>query len=183
MNQTAALTNWVVRGSVHRRFGSARSVWQLALPIRRARSEFHGLPRLWLRRLPKIRFAQALPARAAPALAVGGRLRAREKARSCNSHGGAATTDAGGRHMSGAPMRRWWRHLRGSTFIDVAARNRCARFPAGAAGRVAPTASAGQRQRSAGVGVCFAAVQRSAGRGSLSVRAASAVTACAKRIS
>jgi len=54
----------------------------------------------------------------------------RESARGSFSDAVAASTDACGRHMPGAPMRRACRWITRITETELAARNRRARFPA-----------------------------------------------------
>ncbi len=69
--------------------------------------------------------------------------RRRETARASYSLGAAASTDACGRHMPGAPMRRACRWTTWITQAELAAMNRRARFPASPCGgtlRIAPAA-------------------------------------------
>ena len=58
------------------------------------------------------------------------RYACRESARASYADAVAASMDACGRHMSGAPMRRTYRSMTRITQTELAARNRRARFPA-----------------------------------------------------
>jgi hypothetical protein len=69
-------------------------------------------------------------ARRASGFAGRRRYACRETARASSSVGVAASTDACGRHMPGAPMRRTCRWTTRITEAELAATNRRARFPA-----------------------------------------------------